>query len=188
MPVHCISKKQHRAQLTTLGIHHSHYQTPFYAPTQITANGIGHSHDLSLFKPSQQFELSQIDSKSVDVIDEPLTQDEQSNAELALPNGDLDEHSYSQVWVDSQPAKLGLLHIDEWDKEKTCDEEPPSCIHYSIEWKVTVNNKPISKDTKQNLVLAPSFYWPVILRPKLEKLLHKKVLSNKRIMPADTYV
>jgi hypothetical protein len=81
-----------------------------------------------------------------------------------------------------------LLHIDEWDEENTYDEEPPSCIHYSIEWKVTVNNKPISKDTEQNLVLAPSFYWPLILQPKLEKLLCKKVPSNKRVMPDDTSV
>jgi hypothetical protein len=56
-----------------------------------------------------------------------------------------------------------LLYIDEWDEEKIYNEEPPSCIHYSIEWKVTINNKPISKDTEQNLVLAPSFYWPLIL-------------------------
>lgn len=128
----------------------------------------------------------------MDGIDESLTQEEQSNAELALlddaVDGDLDEHSYSQLWVDSQPAKLGLLHIDEWDEEKTYDEEPPSYIHYSIEWKVTVNNKPISKDTEQNLVLAPSFYWPLILRPKLEKLLRKKVPSNKRVMPDVTSV
>jgi len=81
-----------------------------------------------------------------------------------------------------------LLHIDDWDEEKTCDVKPPSCIRYSIEWKVTVNNKPISKDTEQDLVLAPSFYWPLILQPKLEKLLYKKVPSNKRVMSDDTSV
>jgi hypothetical protein len=50
--------------------------------------------------------------------------------------------------------------MDEWDDEKTYDKDPPSCIHYTIEWKVTLNSKLISKDTEQNLVLAPRFYWP----------------------------
>ena len=87
-----------------------------------------------------------------------------------------------------QPDKLQLLHIDEWDDENTYDEDPPSCIHYSIEWKVTLNGKLISKDTEQNLVLAPTFYWPRFLKPKLEKLLRKKVSSNKRVTPDDTNV
>jgi hypothetical protein len=78
-----------------------------------------------------------------------------------------------------------LLYIDKWDEEKIYNEEPPSCIHYSIEWKVTINNKHILKDTKQNLILIPSFYWPLILQPKLEKLLRKKVPSNKCVMPDD---
>ena len=81
-----------------------------------------------------------------------------------------------------------MLHIDEWDEDKTYDEESPRSIHYSIEWRVTLNNKLISKDTEQNLVLAPSFYWPLVLRPKLDKLLRKKVSSNKRVVPDDTCV
>jgi hypothetical protein len=37
-------------------------------------------------------------------------------------------------------------------------------------------------------VLAPTFYWPQFLKPKLEKLLRKKVSSNKRVTPDDTNV
>jgi hypothetical protein len=36
--------------------------------------------------------------------------------------------------------------------------------------------------------LAPTFYWPLFLRPKLEKLLCKKLPSNKRVRPDDTNV
>jgi hypothetical protein len=68
------------------------------------------------------------------------------------------------------------------------DEDVLSCIHYSIKWKVTLNNKLISKDIELNLVLAPSFYWPLFIRPKLEKLLCKKLSSNKRVRPDNTNV
>jgi hypothetical protein len=100
----------------------------------------------------------------------------------------LSEDVCSQQTAYIQPDKLQLLHIYKWDDENTYDDDPPSCIHYSIEWKVTLNGKLISKDTEQNLVLAPTFYWPQFLKPKLEKLLCKKVSSNKRVIPDDTNV
>lgn len=37
--------------------------------------------------------------------------------------------------------KLPLLQLADWDREKTYDEDPPQCIHYSIEWKVTIKGK-----------------------------------------------
>jgi hypothetical protein len=55
-------------------------------------------------------------------------------------------------------GKLELLTLDKWNKNKTYNKEPLSCLHYLIKWKVTLNNKLISKDTKPNLVLAPRFY------------------------------
>ena len=51
-------------------------------------------------------------------------------------------------------ARLELLDLDEWNENKTHDEDLPTCLHYSIEWKVTLNNKLISKDTQPNLVLT----------------------------------
>lgn len=100
----------------------------------------------------------------------------------------LSEDFYSQQTAYLQPNKLQLLNMDKWDDKKTYDEDPPNCIHYTIKWKVTLNSKLISKDTEQNLVLAPSFYWPRYLQPKLEKLLCKKISSNKRVTLNDTNV
>jgi len=57
-----------------------------------------------------------------------------------------------------QPDKLILIQLNDWDQEKTYDEDPPNYIYYSIEWKVTLNNKMISKDTEQDLMLAPTSY------------------------------
>jgi hypothetical protein len=83
--------------------------------------------------------------------------------------------------------KLELLDLDEWNEYETYDEDPPSCIHYSIEWKVLLNNKAMCKDTEHNLVLAPRFYWSLYLRPKLEKFLQRK-LPHRRVTCDDTSV
>jgi len=195
MPIHRISKNQYRGHLTTLGTQQRHRQPPFQLPIQVMTNMVEHFRVSSPFELSQQFEPSQIsDSQLMDIVEEPFTQDELSIADSTLLDeavdeaveGHLNENTYSQRQATSQPDKLELLHVNDWDEGETYDERLPSCIHYSIEWKVTLNNKLISKDTEQNLVLAPTFYWSLFLRPKLEKLLCKKLSLNKRVRPDDT--
>jgi hypothetical protein len=85
-------------------------------------------------------------------------------------------------------GKLELLILDEWNENETYDEQPPVCLHYSIEWKVTLNNKLLSKDTEPDLVLAPRFYWSLFLREKLEKLPQKKLPPSKRVACEDTNI
>ena len=87
-----------------------------------------------------------------------------------------------------QPNKLQYLQLSDWDEHNSYNEVPPSCLHYWIEWKVTVNNKVISKDTEQDLVLAPTAHWHVFLQTKLEKLPHKKLAQNRHIRCDDTNV
>jgi hypothetical protein len=81
-----------------------------------------------------------------------------------------------------------VCQLTDWDKEKAYNEDPLSYIHYTIEWKVTVNNRMVSKDTEQDVVLAPSAYWGLFLKPKLEKLLCKKLAKNRPIKSEDTNV
>jgi hypothetical protein len=64
----------------------------------------------------------------------------------------------------------------------------PTCLHYSIEWKVVVNNKVVSKDTDQDLVLVLIAYWHIVLKPKLEKVLREKVAQNRHGRGDDTNV
>jgi hypothetical protein len=62
--------------------------------------------------------------------------------------------------------ELKFCQLSDWDCKKTYDE---SYIHYTIEWKITVNNRAIMpKDIEQDIVLAPTAHWQHVLRPKLE--------------------
>jgi hypothetical protein len=89
-----------------------------------------------------------------------------------------DEDSFSREQT-QQEDKLGFCQLTDWDEERTYDEHPPRYIHYSIEWKVRVNNREVSKDTEQDLVLAPASYWRLFLKPNLEKVLLRKMMAKK---------
>ncbi|CAG8206617.1 unnamed protein product, partial [Penicillium nalgiovense] len=55
-----------------------------------------------------------------------------------------------------------------------CHCSAPSCIHYFIEWRVTLNNKAVVKGTEEDIVLAQSTYWEFV--------------SHKRIRVDDTAI
>jgi hypothetical protein len=100
----------------------------------------------------------------------------------------LDGNACSVGHVRPHAGKLELLNLDEWNENETYNEEPPTCLYYSIEWKVTLNNKLLSKDTEPDLVIAPRFHWSLVLREKLEKLLQKKLPPSKRVTCKDTNI
>lgn len=66
--------------------------------------------------------------------------------------------------------KLPLLGLNDWQEGRVYDEQPPICIHYTIEWKLALNKRVVESDTEQNLVLAPNAYWERFLNPKLERV------------------
>ena len=66
-------------------------------------------------------------------------------------------------------SKLGFCQYRNWDKERTYDEDPSRYIHYTIEWEVKVNKRKVSKETEQDLVLAPAEYWEHFLESKITR-------------------
>jgi hypothetical protein len=57
------------------------------------------------------------------------------------------------------PSNRGNIFRDsEWDYSATDNEEPQPSLHYTIEWRVTLNNRVVAKDTEQDLALDPDLY------------------------------
>lgn len=99
---------------------------------------------------------------------------------------------YSEDGVEDQsqhdPETPRLLQLPEWHMGMSTDELPASCIQYTIEWKVMVNKKVISRDTEEDVALTPSAYWSKVLQDKLEKLLEGKISSKGRVKSDDTSI
>ncbi|KAJ5288292.1 hypothetical protein PENANT_c092G08765 [Penicillium antarcticum] len=55
-----------------------------------------------------------------------------------------------------------------------------------MEWRATVNNREVSKDTEEDVVLAPSAFWQLPLGKKLE--LRRKTARHRQVRPDDTVV
>lgn len=77
--------------------------------------------------------------------------------------------------------RLGFIPLDDWEEGRSYNEQPPSYIRYSIEWKVTLNNRVMAKDTEQDLTLAPSAYWQQVLKEKPDNVLRRKISYDRRV-------
>ncbi|KAF2844061.1 hypothetical protein T440DRAFT_380424, partial [Plenodomus tracheiphilus IPT5] len=73
-----------------------------------------------------------------------------------MTHGGAAEASRGPTPLDS--SRLRFLPLAEWDEHNSYEEEAPSRLRYSIEWKVVVNNRVVAKDTEQDLVLIPAAY------------------------------
>ena len=74
--------------------------------------------------------------------------------------------------------RLGFLEDTELNRGRTDNDDAPKSINYLIEWKVTINNRILTKDTEQDLVFKPSAYWQQI-KEKAEHIVQRKKSRNQ---------
>jgi hypothetical protein len=69
-----------------------------------------------------------------------------------------------------RPARktLPFMPYADWvPGQSYAEQQPPSCMHYIMEWKLTLNKRVIAKQTEDDLVLAPSDFWNKELLSKI---------------------
>ena len=71
-----------------------------------------------------------------------------------------------------RPARqiLPFVPYEDWDPDQSYDEQPPTCMHYTMEWKLTLNRRAAAKQTEDDLVLAPSSFWRERLLSKISDI------------------
>ncbi|KAN0068078.1 hypothetical protein V8E54_013648, partial [Elaphomyces granulatus] len=112
-----------------------------------------------------------------------------SQTPRATPRGLSDRtRDATHLQTQMEPGRLRFLQLDEWDEHNSYSEDVPTCLHYSIEWKVAVNNKVVHRDTEQDVVLIPIGYWHTTLRLKLERVLERKFGLDNQMRCDDTNV
>ncbi|KAK3934731.1 hypothetical protein QBC46DRAFT_399104 [Diplogelasinospora grovesii] len=94
-----------------------------------------------------------------------------SGDEAGLPNDE------SQPVRGTRPAQRGQLRparktlpfvpYADWVPGQSYKEQPPFCMHYILEWKLTLNKRVAAKQTDDDLVVAPSDFWNEELASKI---------------------
>ncbi|ODA78190.1 hypothetical protein RJ55_06795 [Drechmeria coniospora] len=93
-----------------------------------------------------------------------------------------------------QPLVLPLLQSSDWHEDLAYDESPPTCVHYSIEWKLLLNKGGrltklmYNPELEQDLVLAPGAFWDKSLKQVVEDRLKQKTPATKHYEAEETNV
>jgi hypothetical protein len=65
---------------------------------------------------------------------------------------------------------LPFVPYEDWIPGQLYNDLPPSCMHYIMEWKLTLNRRVAAKQTEDDLVVAPSDFWNEELSTKLANI------------------
>ncbi|TIC89601.1 hypothetical protein CH35J_012538 [Colletotrichum higginsianum] len=82
---------------------------------------------------------------------------------------------------------MSISRLSESPDEEHNDPQPTH-VSYSVEWKLTANNRMITKDSEQNILVPPDVLWRTRLRAKLKDVLDRKLPSTKTFEAVDTDV
>lgn len=89
---------------------------------------------------------------------------------------------------DPKLCRLDFIPLPDWVKEQPYDEQPPTYVHFLIEWKVNLNSKTITRATESDLVISPSVFWEHTLKKKGKSVRRRRPFQNRRIRVDDTCV
>ena len=86
-----------------------------------------------------------------------------------VPDSQPDRRARLPLQSQWRPARkiLPFVLYADWVPGQPYDEQLPSCMHYIMEWKLTLNRRVAAKQTEDDLVLAPSDFWNKDLSSKI---------------------
>ncbi|KAK5069385.1 hypothetical protein LTR51_008635 [Lithohypha guttulata] len=96
--------------------------------------------------------------------------------------------STSRTPLEPPQQCLDFVRYEDWDADATYGNVPSTCIHYRVEWSVKVDRKVVSRNTEEDIVLEPTSYGPLVLQPRLEELLKRKIIPPRSVQAQDTDV
>jgi hypothetical protein len=79
------------------------------------------------------------------------------------------------------------LKEEDWDPTKSYSRQQ-NCLRYSIEWKLTLNNKPIAKESEPHVVVAPDCFWRKVLQDKFDQAVRRNFSPHRQLYHKNTAV
>ncbi|KAF4415974.1 hypothetical protein CFRS1_v014952 [Colletotrichum fructicola] len=95
---------------------------------------------------------------------------------------DSDDNEGQQTLAnDSDFRSPGLREIDHIELQGTH-------VPYVVEWKLTANNRTITKDSEHNITITPQALWKRQLKEQVQEVLSRKLPPHKTFRPVDSDV
>ncbi|OQE13970.1 hypothetical protein PENSTE_c040G04589 [Penicillium steckii] len=86
-------------------------------------------------------------------------------------------------------GQISQVHSAEWEERRSYQENAPTCIHYRLEWRVTINNREVSQHTEEGRpYFGPSSFCQLSSEQKPEKFLRRKTARHRRVTADDTVI
>lgn len=80
------------------------------------------------------------------------------------------------------------MEEENWDPEKTYDQNPPAYIRYWLQWKVMKNGRTYAKDEKPDVVVSPECYWRKVIEAERKEVIEKKFPGYSSSCPDESIV
>ncbi|KAE9571015.1 hypothetical protein CGMCC3_g12947 [Colletotrichum fructicola] len=97
--------------------------------------------------------------------------------DISDSDGELNHGTSQRSQLPPVPGALPFLDYRRWAPGQSYDEQPSRLMLYTMQWKLTLNNRKAVEQTEQNLVVAPSDFWKEVLASKIAEIVASKKKS-----------